>query len=271
MSVNNITSSFFASVKAETLKLKRTIILWISLAGGVFIAVLLFSAYYFEWERFVPMPNTNPWTSYMTLSFTNISIFSLPLFIVILTSAMANIEHGSNTWKFLYVLPIPKWNFYFAKLAVILMLLAITYLTFLVTTLGCGYLLGTLRPDLEFNQYSPNVLSILSIVCHSFIAALAFVGLQYWLSIRWKSYIVPVSIGLMGMITAIIVTGKTKAALFFPYAFPHFISIYFRFGEPNRFGVGMMGALTNVEWLSIAFFTAFVAIGYYEESRSNIK
>ena len=268
--MNLAIAEYSRSVTSEVFKLKRTPILWISIIGGAASAVIVFLMFLILIDEFVGF-NENPWIEFYQINHGVLTMFLLVPYIVLATSTMVQPEHTSNAWKFLYALPLNKSSIYFSKLVVTLGLIALTLLIFWITSLLSGFLLGTIRPEYEFARYSAAPLKWLSIIFHTFISILGLTALQYWLSIRWKNYIVPISIGFMGFILSVLIVGEDRIAHYFPYCYPMYIADRFdyglQFGEQLSASVGF----SIVEWYSIAFFILFAILGFLEQSRSDIK
>jgi lantibiotic transport system permease protein len=64
-------------------------------------------------------------------------VLALPLFITLEVALLAGLEHGQDHWKDLFVLPIPRWTIYTAKLATAALLLALS-----LVLLGVGVLVA---------------------------------------------------------------------------------------------------------------------------------
>lgn len=262
-------ADFTRSIAAETYKLKRTPIFWISIVGGATSALIVFGLFFFLIDEFVEF-NKSPWVRYYGLSYGLMSLLLLIPYIILMCSTMVQTEHNSNAWKYLYALPLPKSTIYFSKLVVAIGLIALTLLVFFGSTLLGGYLLGVLRPEYEFHNYSPMVGQWAAMIGHSFIAILGVTALQYWLSIRWKNYIIPIGIGMMGFVMSVMIVDEERFATYFPYCYSMFLSEN-QNGMENFGGDTWIGGLMTVEWFSLAFFALFAFIGFYEQKVRDVK
>jgi hypothetical protein len=268
--MNIATLTFVRSLRADTIKLKKTPVFWISLLGGVFVTGLLFILHYFSVEE-INKPDTNPWVFYCGFGMTFISILLVVPFAVLVTSSVMFPEHKSESDKYLYALPLAKSQFYFSKLAVILGIIALTYLIFFSAHLLAGWILGFLRPEYEFHQYSPQILDFAKMLGHSYMSVLGIAGLHYWLSVRWKNFIIPMGIGLCGYIISVMlsITQRFDLAIYFPYSYPAMIGN--ELGMESSAKLTWWVGFTNVEWYSIGFLILFAVVGFLEESKRNIK
>ncbi|MBK7871227.1 MAG: ABC transporter permease [Saprospiraceae bacterium] len=269
--MNTAISYFSRSIVAETFKLKRTPLLWIALIGGIFVSGFVFLIYVFSVENLGNVKG-NPWNLYFRFGFTMISLlFAMP-YIVLVTSSITYFEHNSNTWKFLYTLPLQKGNFYFSKLFVVISLIAVTYIVYFISLFITGYLLDFIRPVYGFQKTAPDFVWFISTLGHSYLSLLGITSLHYWMSIRWKNFILPMSIGLLGFIIAvfILLAKKYDMAIYFPYAYAGLVGLEL---GPHNEPTGMLQfwKLTSAEWLSLACFVVFTFVGFWEEKKSNVK
>lgn len=267
--MNTAIPSIVRSLRADTIKLKKTPVFWLALLGGVFVTGLLFILHYFSVEE-LNKPDTNPWNFYCSFGMTFVSVLLVVPFVVLVTSSIMFPEHKAESDKYLYSLPLPKSRFYFSKAVVLMGIIAWTYLIFFSAHLLAGWILGFLRPEYEFHQNVPQTAHFGKILVHSYISVLGVVGLHYWMSVRWKNFIIPIGIGLCGYIISVMLSAAQRfdLAIFFPYSYPAMIGN--ELGMENAADLIWWGGLSNVEWLSIGCLVLFAVIGYIEESRRNI-
>lgn len=261
--------AFYRSLNAEFLKLRGTPMLWLTLAGGIFIAGFLFLIYAFNAEKFTSKP-VNPWIMYWDVSFMLTAILVLVPFVILIASAIVYPEHDMNTWKYVYTLPLKKYNFYFSKLLVILILIGLTFLVFFTALIIGAYLLNLLFPAYQFDQYPTGIPDFTARLGHAYLSILGIVAIHYWFSIRWKSFILPIGIGLLGFIIAIFLmffAQRYDLATFIPYAYPLMAGAEF---GTESIGLDRVGWFLPVEFYSIAWFIVFSILGFYEENRRNV-
>lgn len=266
----NTVYQFSRSLAAEGIKLKHTPSLWVTLIGGLFVAGLIFIVYLFQVEE-LNKPDVNPWDTYFQLSFMMVSLLLLTPFVILLAGAIVYPEHQANSRKYLYTLPLPKGYFYYAKLFLLTLLIILTFVLFFCGVVLGGYLLGWIRPVYGFHEYSPRLIDFPIKLGHSFVAALGVAGIQYWLSVRWSNFILPVGAGLLGYIIAMGLTlsGKYDLAVYCPYAYPAIIAQGHEF-ENSITGLVFYQWLSNVEWYSLLCFLVFTTLGYYEEASREV-
>ncbi len=102
------------ALNAETLKLKRTLAVWLALFAPLGIAALTVLLYV---QRADDMINekVTAWYGFVQQNAALWLLLMLPLFVTLETALLTQMEHGHQTWKQLYALPLPRWAVYAAK------------------------------------------------------------------------------------------------------------------------------------------------------------
>jgi len=227
-------STFLRSTIAEFFKLKRTPVLWFVLIGGTAITILVLFKFIVNPYRDIGL-NTSPWPNFYEFSLNLVSLFLLPLFVVLLVSYVTSIEERANTWKYLYVLPFSKGYIYFSKLLTLVLLLFCTVLLYHCSVLGTGYLLDLFVPEFEFRYYQPEWGQMGEQMIHLFISLL----------------------------------GILPIGSYFPYTYPMHVNASFVNGI-NTLDPKVFGGLDPLEWKSIAYFLFFTLVGYVQERSRNV-
>lgn len=269
--MNTAISTFTHSFQAELLKIKRTPILYISLVGGIFVCGLIFMLHLLNPDNFIK-EGQDPWILYFDVGFMITSMVLLIPYVVLTMSSLTHFEHQSSAWKYLYSLPFSKANVYFSKLLLAILLIISTYLIYFLVVWLSAYIVDFIHPDYGFRNYTPNFSGWLTRLIHSFLSILGIAGLHYWMSVRWKNFITPVGIGLLGFIMAMIclMTGKYDYASWIPYAYPGMIGAEMGI-EGETVGFGKIGWFYKIELISLACFAIFTTLGYWEEKWRNVK
>lgn len=264
-------SVFSRSLAAETLKLKRTPLLWIAIGGGLFVTLIVFLIFVFNKQE-VLNQNQNPWELYFKMGYIITTMMLLVPYIVLVMSALTYFEHHANAWKYLYTLPLRKENFYFAKFLIAIGLIVILYLTFFGSFLASGYLLDFIHPEYQFQRQDHRLGFVTSSLLHSFISILGITAIQFWLSMRWQNFILPIAIGLLGFIVGffLLLARGFELTTFFPYAHAGLMSYSYAQGAVPE-GIQSFGSLTHAELASIGCFFFFAFFGFFEEKNSDVK
>jgi len=90
----------------------------------------------------------------------------------------------------------------------------------------------------------------------SFISLLAIISIQYWLSLRFRNFIVPIGIGL-GLLVSALILMPWEHINKVPYAFP--LLSFAGSGGPEA---AKSGLLASHEIYSILYFLVFTLLGF---------
>lgn len=256
-------SYYISNTKNEVLKLKRTFAFWLTIISALIFPLLFFIVYLVKHEKLIPDAGVNPWDEFMFELIKNTIPFLVPMFIVLITSLIIQVEHKSHGIKHLFSLPIPKWSVYFGKLSIVILSIVATYIYFFLAILLFGALLGMFYSDLGFLDFRPDYLNSIKMLGISFIASLGIVGIQFWMSFRFKNFIVPLGIGMTMIIMGLVVS-RAPESIYFPYSF-NVLSISYGAQVPLTFGV------STITVYSILCFVATCVLGYLDVKRLNVK
>lgn len=255
-------SFYISSIKNELIKLKRTFAFWLTIISAILFPILFFIAYFLKHKTNTPGIGINPWEKFMTIQIENSIPFFIPMFIVLITSLIMQIEHKSLGMKHLFALPIPKWSVYFGKLTIVIFAIITTYVYYYIAILLSGLLLGLIHPDLAFLNFQPEHLKYMNILSTSFIASLGIIGIQFWLSFRFQNFIVPLGFGMFLAIIGIILS-QAPQSIYFPYSFS-VLSVSLGDKMPLTFGI------STVTVFSIICFLITSILGFIQIKKSNI-
>lgn len=259
----------FRSLSAEILKLKSSRIGWVLIVCALLTILFVFIGHLLDVHNIIRL-NENPWSRYANATLTIYALFVITTLAVLVTSFIGNIEHKSNGWKFVYTMPVTRFSIYSAKPLLILLLLLFNFLLLVLCIWISGYLVNTILPEYEFDYFKAPWLAIFQKGLHAIISVLGVLGIQYFLTIRFKNFLVPLGVGIFGMIFGFILTSiNTKFILFCPYSYPMIAQDLRAFPTDFR-SFPFDGWLSNVEYLSISVFIICFIVGYLLERKRPI-
>jgi len=247
------------------LKLKSSFALWLAIISALFIPVIFFFYYTLKYKSLIPLSGVNPWEKFMIDQINAAAALLIPMFIILITSLIIQVEHKSSSIKYLFSLPVPKWSIYFGKLTASIGLILFTYTVFFLAMLIVGSIVGLIHSELNFLDHFPDFEKPVKLLFRSFIAVLGMVGIQFWISFRVKNFIIPLGIGIVLVITGLIIY-KAKESLYFPYAYNTISLLALRQEESN---IELWFPL--VSFLSIIYFVTFSILGFLSINRMNVK
>ncbi len=190
-----------------------------------------------------------------------------PFYLVLSSALNLNIEHKSHSWKKLLLLPTSRTSIFLNKGLFLAIQTGFAMLLFFIAMLLFGSILGIIHSELKLFDYLPNFTTSLSFLGRLFIASLGILSIQYTLSLFIKNTIIPMTLGIILVITALIITKNWEYSVYFPYSFT---SVLFYVNE-GKMNVAMWGGLTISEWLSIAVSIFVMLIGTWLFQRKEIK
>jgi len=263
-------STIVHHLSAEVKKLKSTPVVYLVGACCVFVIAIIMVAHTLDIINAVRI-NVNPWKRCFGAGMGIYSFFVMVPFVVLLITAVTFVEQRANAWKLLYTMPVARGNVYFSKLIIIILIVFITSVLLIFGVVGAGYMLDQIFPELEFTYYQAPILNAFEDIIHLLIASLGVIGLQYFMSLWFKNFLVPMSIGIVGYILAfILTTTNTKFVLYLPYTYSMTVKDHGMFKSDHTKEI-WNGWLTNVELYSVLCFVLFVGLGYFYERWRNVE
>lgn len=251
--------NFIRSLTIEIKKLKSTPALKLAVISGFFIPCIYFIYYASKWKSLIPKEGINPWDSFVFEQLRNSAPFLLPILFILQTSLVAQIEHKVNGFKYIFSQPIHRYTIYVSKLTSALLLLLVSYVAFSFAVYLSGSLAGLLHPELKLISSPFPIEMLLLFTSATLIANLGLFSIQFWLSMKFKNFIIPIGIGMVLLITGLIVY-RAEESLYFPYSYSMYALAKFKESWfPEVIG-----------WYSIICFVLFTVIGSVEITRKNI-
>jgi hypothetical protein len=211
-------------LNAEMLKLKRTIAVPMAVLSPVLITLFAFvmgaNAPFSTLNR---NGSTREWAMLTNLSLLFWAALMLPLLITLETALLAGLEHSASQWKSLLARPLPRWNFYAAKLLVSLALATASTGLLVVGIFLNGAVLPRIQRELAFALPVP-WLDIARRAAEVLCLAFLLLAIQNWVALRWKSFSVAVGVGivglLMGFFASVASQQGAKELQLFPWSLP---------------------------------------------------
>jgi len=254
---------------AELIKLKYLPIFWLAFTVVFCTTGIIFAAHYFDSESVAKL-GQSPWDKLWNAGAGIFGTFMIVPFVVMMVSAAVYVEHQSNTWKYQYTTPVSRSAVFYQKLMALFSLVVFLIVVVLVCLFGVAFILNIIFPEFEFAYYPPDCGSYVSNMLHLLVAILGIIGIQYFMSMRFKGFLIPASVGVIAFVIAFIVSTTNKPyALFYPYSYPMIASDNGMF-KTDKIGVESLGIINNVELYSIICFVFFIGLSNILELRKRI-
>ena len=201
-------SDFVRLVRAEWLKLRRSLIWLLILAVPLMVfvlgvAIIATGNSTSEWDR-MAMSGAAIWR-----------FFLLPMTATALTALMAQLEHGSRGWSYMLALPHRKTSVFTAKALIVIAVMALISLLVGISNIASGIVAGWLAPDEAMQGPVPIVL-LSKILLKMWLTGWLVVAIQFAVAMRFASFAVPVVVGIAGTFVAVVAT-SAKQGLYFPW------------------------------------------------------
>ena len=210
-------SDYVAALGAELLKLKRSPALWLTFLLPAVPVALQFINYFQRGEALLP-ENRDPWV-WMTQNIMIVwAVFILPLFVAMLTSLLAALDHNAQAWKHLFALPVRRSVIYAAKKSIGMVLLADATIALVCWTLAAGYGLHVLRPELGFAA-TPPLARILVLAGVAWLTSWLLYSVHSWISLRWASFIPNLGVAVVALFGSFVITAS-QYWKYYPWALP---------------------------------------------------
>lgn len=235
------------ALRAETLKMKRTLALWLTLlTPGALVLLQVAGATQYQGKIAGLSTDINRWALLFEENFAIWVILILPLFITLETALLGQVEHGNGTWKLVHTQPIPRWATLAAKQLWGMVLVSLGMLALIALTLVGGAILDILMPELGFEPPIPwgEMFAQTGI---AFLAGGMILAIHTWIALRFRSFVIASAIGI-GMTIAGLVLRGLEWTEYFPWTMPG--SAIYNYYEGIEYGIYVIVGV--VGWLILS-------------------
>jgi hypothetical protein len=247
---------FIYSLQSEWLKKKRSLASWLVLVGAFFTpSIVLMSGIKNANKLSSAYMASDFWFKVWHQSWESMSVFLLPFGIILAVGLIAQIEFKNNTWKQLHSTPQRFSTIFFAKFAVILIMLVEAIVLF-----NAGVYLSAVIPAILFSNLPYPAAPIpysyfLTANINFFLDCAPILALQYLLSLQFRNFLVPIGTGF-----AIWFLGVGMLPWEYSYLFPYIhgtIDFLVSSGQYHR-----KIPPVNIQLLAMIYFVAFTIVSF---------
>ena len=213
-------TALLRALDAERLKLRGTLAAWTCVIGPatvVALYVLQLSVSRIP-ASYVADP-TRAWLSYSQSVMVLWLFLMLPLLISLQSALLAGLEHADRHWKHLLALPLPRGVHYLAKLIALAAMVATGFIVLLVLLPLGGWVLMQVKPAFGLAGL-PDFGAWLRAAGLAFAASMLMVALHTWISIRWRSFTVAVSLGMAATVAGFLIGQSERFGPWYPWSMP---------------------------------------------------
>jgi lantibiotic transport system permease protein len=245
--------NFVHCFQSEWMKTRRSLASWLVIIGAFFTPTLVTIVRLVRNEN-LPTESMSPkfWETLWTSSWESEAILLLPLGLILATSLVVQIEFKNSAWKQVLTAPQTLTNVYFAKLAVIVVMIVEFFLLLNIGIYLSGALPCLLTKGVSFPKEAVPHLRFLKEELRYFVDCLPVLGLEYLVSLQFSNFLVPVGGGIAVWMLSLSVL-NWKYSYLFPYTYCGLY--YFRI-------VGRYKQIIPIHLLAIGYFAVFTVAGY---------
>jgi hypothetical protein len=245
--------TLYSSFRAELLKISRSHAWLLTFLFAAIVPVIMTIVFEADTLDDINKLKGDPWNKYFEQARMPLSVVFLPLFILLCSTLLPQIEHRNNTWKQVLTSPQRLWQIYLSKFLVVQLLILVFLLAYLPLMYLSAWLFGTIYPVFQFADHALNWKLVVMNILETYVSVFAIAAIQFWLGMRFRNFIIPLAIGLVLWFVSCILLMEmhSTTARYFPFSLPILINF-----SKYQF---MLGTLL---WCSVAYMVGFTAIGY---------
>lgn len=248
-------ASFILNTKAEFLKSRRTAAFWLTVVGAAFVPIVSSIRLLARPDHFIPVFKKDPWQRIISDNWQAGSFFLLPMFVILVTSLVVQIEYKNNTWKQVYASPRSMADIFMSRFIVIHTLILLAFILFdaFIVVTACG--VNLFQKGYHFFDNPVPWKTLFALTTKLYFSILAITSIQYWLSLRFRNFIIPVGIGLALLITGFMIH-QWEQLYYYPYMYP---LIFFVPDFQKK-----AGFINNTQVFDLIWFTVVLLIAFWD-------
>ncbi len=201
----------FAPLAVEFKKLNRSLVLLLAIAAPTLIALFNF---------FMQLRAKGPpeWPMITQGSAAIWAFFMLPMSVTALAALAAQMEHGPKSWDHLFALPVARWRLLMAKIIAVVVVVAAMSLGVFCLAWLAAMAAGWIKPEVAATGTFP-ALDFARTLGLMLAASMLLVAVQLWTSLRYRSFVPGLVLGIGGTFFAVVAT-SAKEGVFLPWQIP---------------------------------------------------
>jgi hypothetical protein len=249
--------SLAISFRSEMLKTRRTSAFWMSIIGAAFIPAIFLLVYLTRPDKAIPNLQLAPWAIHLMQGWQSLSTFLFPMYIIMICALIPQLEFRNNSWKQVWASPQTTGEVFFAKYLSIHAMILLFFVSFNLLMIGVAVFINLVNPKFPFFDHALDLKALLRLSLKTYVSVLSISAIQYWLSLRFKSFVGSVGVGLALLIGALIAAGfGWEHTDKIPYAYPMLtLKSMMKTGEP---------LLSKHEWYALGYTAFFLVLGFLD-------
>lgn len=249
--------SLAVTFRSELLKTKRTSAFYLTVFGALIVPSIKLDEMLTADTSLVKL-FTDPWQIYYQNGLNIVIGLLLPFYIILISTLLTQVEYRNNTWKQVFSSPQSEFIVFLSKFLT-LQLLVISFLLLNVALLFVVVLLvNAINPQFDLLHHSFDWQYFIKMLSKTFILGIIISSIQFWMSLRFRNFILPLAIGFVlwfvGMM--LVFEYKTMSKEWYPYSYPMMIVL------PDYAHLH-----TNLMWNALLFTGVFLTAGFLDFKR----
>lgn len=252
--------SLAITLKSEFTKTKRSPIWILTFVAAIIAPALLLLAISETHDGGKPSDDIvkmakGAWDYYYYQGTGIISFVFLPMFIILTSTLLPQIEYRNHTWKQVLASPQSYGRLYFSKFIIFQFVIIIFIIASIASIALSGVISSFLNPKFHFYAHPLNWEKMLLAFAKAYVAILGLSAIQFWMGIRFKSFLIPMGAGVMLFILGMInmLGYPVIDAAKFPINYSGYIFL-------EQYAAKVPAVL----WSSVAYLIGVLAIGFFD-------
>lgn len=209
-------TAYLRAFGAETLKLKRTLLIWtvfLAPAAVNLMLLLMMNDNDLSFGGF-----ENGWLNLQFAMDPLWAILMVPLLVALQTALLGQVEHSEKSWKHLYALPIPRQAIYLSKWVISNLLLLATSIVYVAGTIFVGLFMQYVMRSCTGLDVPLPLGEMLAHALNIYLMMVLVISIQLFIGIRWNNFLVPIGVGMVAAFANIFIATSDKWYYsFFPW------------------------------------------------------
>lgn len=216
--------SLLISLQSESVKIKRSSVFYLCFIVAAIVPLILFFDVGTPSDDNTEIAKQMSMDKYFGMGQQVFNFIFLPLFIILISTLLIQIEYRNNSWKQVLTSPQKIINVILSKFITLHLLVVLFIASFVILILTGAFILDLIHPDLFKKDFS-----LQKVLLSNYVAYVSIIGLssvQFWLALRFKNFIAPLAIGFCFWIIAplMLFSLDWSFADRYPYSFPILLS-----------------------------------------------
>lgn len=216
--------SLLISMQSESVKIQRSAAFYLCFIVAAIVPLILFFDLATPNDDNTEIAKQMSMNKYFGMGQQVFNFIFLPLFIILISTLLLQIEYRNNTWKQVLTSPQKMINVFISKFITLHFLILLFIASFLILILTGAFILDLIHPDLFKKDFILE--KVLLSNGQAYVSIVGISAIQFWLALRFKNFIAPLAIGfcLWFMAPLMLFSLDWAFADRYPYSFPILLS-----------------------------------------------